>query len=368
MSPIELILLAVAGFTTLILLYYYLLIFSKINRKSIPTSGDFPAVSIVIAARNEKTNLENKLPLILEQDYSNFEVVVINDGSYDGTSDLLKDFKLRYPHLKVVDLNLDERYRKGKKFAITMGIKAASFDQLLFTDADCVPASNQWIKQMMQAKGDKPIVLGFAPLKHKIGLLGAISYYETFHTALQYLSYAIKGKTYMAVGRNMSYTKKLFFDNKGFATHQHLLSGDDDLFIQEVATKNNVSICLEQDSFMISDAPRKWSKYIKQKGRHLSTSEFYKTKYKRMLGMYSIAHIVLYVSLAICLLYEATYIYAASILAFKWIVQWIVFFKPAMKLRSKFVAFFLPFYDICYTLYLLLFSLLKPFIGTKKWK
>ena len=368
MSPIELILLAIAGISALILCFYYLLIFSKINRSSGKESGVLPPVSVVIAARNERTNLELNLPKILNQEYQEFEVVVVNDGSYDGTSDLLKELNQTNPHLKIVDLNIDERYRRGKKFAITMGIKAAKYDQLLFTDADCAPLSNNWIHQMMNAKGEKSIVLGFAPLKHKIGLLGAISYYETFHTGLQYLSYALHSKTYMAVGRNMSYTKKLFFDNKGFATHQHLLSGDDDLFIQEVATKDNVSVCAEPESFMLSAAPSKWNAYLKQKSRHLSTSGLYLPKYKRMLGLYSAAQVLFYVALALCLLYDATYLYAASILGFKWLIQWLVFFKPALKLRSKFIAFFLPFYDICYTLYLIIFGAFKPFISNKTWK
>lgn len=357
----------ISAASVLLLLYYYLFIFIKTSVHKQSYSQQTPACSVIIAARNERVNLENNLPEILGQDYPNFEVVVVNDGSYDGTSDLLKMWSHEYPHLKLVDLQLDERYRRGKKFALTMGIKAASHEQLLFTDADCKPASKHWIKEMMQSKGDKELVLGIAPLKHKVRLWSLMSQYETFHTALQYSSYALKGKPYMGVGRNLSYTKTLFFANKGFATHQHLMSGDDDLFVQEVATPHNVAVCLSKDSFMWSKAPKSFAAYIKQKTRHLSTGKLYKLKFKRLLINYSIAQLVWFFCLIAALLRPELYIVLLPILSLKILVQWIVMGKAALKLQMRSIAYLLPIYDLSYCLYLLIFGAIRPIAKPTQW-
>lgn len=368
MTPIELILISLLSSATLSLVLYYLLIFSKFKTEKNQAVIDHVPVSVVISSRNERKKLAANLPSILSQDYPNFEVVVVNDGSYDGTKELLEELSQSHSNLKPVELNIDERYHRGKKFALTMGIKAAKNEQLLFTDADCVPSSDQWIKQMMASKTDKAIILGYAPLKQKFGMVAAFSYYETFHTALQYFSYALSGKTYMGVGRNLSYTKELFFKNKGFATHQHILSGDDDLFIQEVANKNNVSVCVDQDAFMYSEAPSGLGAFIKQKMRHISTSSLYQAKFKRLLGYYAFSQLFFVLAAVAAIIYPPTWIIGVCIVGFKYLVQWIVFFRPAMQLKAPYVAYFLPLFDLLNAIYLLLLFILRPFYSNKQWK
>lgn len=366
----QFILLGSVGFCILILLTYYFTFFttfSKLLKKNYTQNLTLP-ISVIIAAKNERDNLNDNLPLILSQNYPNFEVVVINDGSSDGTKDLLKEFEQRFSNLKIVTLEIDERFQKGKKFAITMGIKAAKNENLLFTDADCKPASSNWITSMAPSFDKKEIILGYGPLKVRNTPLGSLISYETFHTALQYIGYAKKGKTYMGVGRNMGYKKTLFFENKGFAKHQHILSGDDDLFIQEIANKSNVDIVINPDSFMLSDAPTGVVTWVKQKIRHLSTSTEYKLSSKFLLGLYSFAHLFLYFSITLFLvLYPDHWLFAVILISFKWFIQWIIMFKPARLLSANKIAFALPYYDLLYTIYLLLFALLKPFSKPKTW-
>lgn len=367
MTPIELILISLLSVASLSLILYYLLIFSKFKTLTDLSATSLPPVSVIISSRNERKKLEQNLPQILAQMYPTYEVVVVNDGSFDGTKEYLENLTKTHTNLKHVELNIDERYHRGKKFALTMGIKAAKHEQLLFTDADCMPASNEWIKSMMTQKQDRSIVLGYGPLDQKFGLVALFSYYETFHTALQYFSYALSGKTYMGVGRNLSYPKELFFKNKGFATHQHLLSGDDDLFIQEVASPNNVTICVDQKSFMSSSAPKDLGAFFKQKMRHISTSSHYKGKFKRLLGYYSMMQILFFVMALICLIYPKTILIAAGIVGLKYLIQWIVFFKPAKQLKADWVAYILPIFDIINVFYLVLMVLLKPFYSNKSW-
>ena len=361
--------LCIAGFFLVILLSYYFYFFLKLNRYRPSVVSVNRPVSVIIAARNECDNLKQFLPSILEQRYKAFEVVVINDTSYDGTKDLLKEMEKEYSHLKVVTVDLDERFQKGKKFALTMGIKAARYDDLLFTDADCQPSSDQWIQEMMNAKGDKDIVLGYAPLNTKRSLLGSIIQYETFHTALQYLSYALQMKTYMGVGRNMGYSKSLFFKHKGFASHQHIMSGDDDLFIQEAATPDNVAICIDSGAHMRSDGPQSFPEWIRQKSRHLATSKLYKGRFKRLLGVYSLSHLLFY---AFCIgfmcVFQSVWYYGAALMGFKWMVQYFIFFQPSKILGARRIGFFLPYYDVLYNLYLVLFSFIIQFKKPRTWK
>ncbi len=368
-TPEQLVLLSLIALCLVILVIYYLAFFIKLRKVKPVSSGTSIPVSVIISARNERENLEKNLPLIFEQQYPEFEVVVINDTSFDGTKDLLKKFEQQYSNCKVVTVELDERFQRGKKFALTMGIKAAKHDQLLFTDADCKPASPLWIQSMMDAKGDKPIILGNAPLNTRKTPLGALIKYETFHTALQYLTYSLSKKTYMGVGRNMSYTKDIFFKNKGFATYQHIMSGDDDLFIQEVATKNNVSVCVAPDSFMFSDAPKGLGAWITQKRRHLSTSNLYLPKFKRLLGAYSVAQLLFYITLILFVsIFTSVWYYGVALLLLKWIIQTAVMLKPSKMLGAKPVGFIIPFYDLLYTGYLFVFAFIKQFSKPKKWK
>ncbi|WP_225975069.1 glycosyltransferase [Anseongella ginsenosidimutans] len=203
---------------TLVQLAYYLFIYRKLFSYREGEDGEAPMqpVSVIVAARNEAGNLESYLPAILTQDYPDFEVIVVNDRSYDGTAELLKELKEQYPGLRVVDIPENDKYRQGKKFALTMGVKAAAHELLLFTDADCRPLSPFWIKNMQRgyAHAGTEIVLGASPYEKRKGLLNAFIRYETFYTAINYLSFALAGMPYMGVGRNLSYKKSLFLNRK----------------------------------------------------------------------------------------------------------------------------------------------------------
>lgn len=360
--------LGVSCVSLLTLYTYYFYFFVGLTKQSVTTKNESP-VSVIIAARNELHNLKHNLPHILSQNYPTFEVVVINDGSHDGTKDYLKELALIHPKLKIVTVELKEQFQRGKKFALTLGIKAATHEHLLFTDADCKPLTNKWIKCMMShMTEDKEILLGNSPLLVSKNILGSMVHYETFHTALQYMGYASKGYPYMGVGRNLAYTKTLFFKNKGFANHQHILSGDDDLFVQEVATKRNTTICIDPNSFTLSEGPKTTGVWFKQKIRHLSTGNLYSTKLKFLLGLYSFSQLLIY-TCVISLVVRSTsfWYFGVCIMISKWAVQWLVMYKPSKHLGYQKIGFALPYYDILYTIYLTIFGFAKPFLKPKTW-
>ena len=365
--------LSILALSWLLQAYYQLFVFIKLRNYKVvslpPNIQELP-ISIVICARNEEENLANFLPIILEQDYADFEVVVVNDCSSDDSEWLLKTFSEKYAHLNVLNIKEHVRYKHGKKFAVTIGIKAAKNDRLLFTDADCKPASNQWLKHMAHAfQPEKEIVLGYSPYFKLPGFLNKIIRFETFQTAISYLSYSLKRKAYMGVGRNMGYTKALFFKGKGFASHMHIPSGDDDLFVNQNATKTNTAICIHPDALVWSQPETSFNAYQKQKTRHHGASGAYKSKHKRMLSTQLISGLLFYVLLTICAIYYPQYwefLVAGYLL--RLFIQFVIYYPAMKKLDVLDILVYLPILDIVYYLMTCLNGFISLFRPKVKWK
>lgn len=352
-------------------IFYYLFFFSRLAflkpfTKSI--SQTHP-VSVIICARDEAANLAKNLPGSLVQKYrTTHEVIVINDNSFDESKYILEEYQRTFKQLHIVELKQEARFIPGKKFPLSVGIKEAKHEVLLMTDADCVPASEHWIEKMQEGYGeDTEIVLGYGAFLKKKKFLNKLIRWETFHTALQYLSYASAGLAYMGVGRNLSYKKSVFFRHKGFSSHNHVASGDDDLFINLAATKINTAIVIDKDAFTLSEPPRTWSEWMKQKTRHYTTSRYYKGLHKFLLGLYSLSHGLFYP------------LFIASIIFFSWklaliifgvrlIVQGIIFYKAMNKLNEKDLFPWFVILDIWMVLYYMIFSVAMVRKPRKTWK
>ena len=257
-----------------------------LKKKPVQTNLAIP-VSVVVCAHNEEQNLKILVPQLLDQDYPEFEVVVVNDRSSDGTLEYLTGVSLKEPRLRVINVDHVPDHVNGKKFGLTIGIKGARYETILFTDADCVPKSKNWVKSM--AAGFSPgieIVLGYSPYLKSRGFLNSFIRYETLFTAMQYLGFALLKFPYMGVGRNLGYKKSLFLSNKGFYKHLNVNGGDDDLFINQHARKDNTAVVMGADSLMFSIPHHEFSSFFKQKIRHLKVGVLYKFKHKLLLGIF----------------------------------------------------------------------------------
>lgn len=352
-------------------LYYLIFYHNRLRRYTPPPEMPVASipVSVVISARNEAKNLTENLPSILEQNYPDFEVIVVNDCSFDESEEVLKELGKNYPRLKVVSITEHDRFKTGKKFALTLGIKAAKNEHLLFTDADCRPASANWINCMACNFSDRTeIVLGYSPYYKAKSFLNAFIRFETIRTAINYLSAALAGNPYMGIGRNLAYTKTLFFKNKGFASHMHVLSGDDDLFVNENGTENNTVIEIHPDAFTFSGAKNTWSSYYRQKRRHMGVGKLYKDKHRRMLSFDALTGFFFYVLLVLCLVFTYDPIPALGLLVFRAITQIIIYYNIFKKLDNKNLIWYLPFFDLVYYVYLNIFGLIGTFIKTTQWK
>lgn len=294
-------------------------------------------ISVVVCARDEAANIAHNLPGILVQNYSTtHEVVLVNDNSEDETKYLVEEFKKSFKNLNPIELTQEAKMISGKKFPLSIGIKSAKNETLLLTDADCVPASEHWMQLMQDGYDEeKEIVLGYGAYRKKPGILNKLIRFETFHTALQYFSYALAGLPYMGVGRNLSYKREVFIRNKGFSSINQIPSGDDDLFINQVATKRNTAIVIDHEAHTISEPKKSFNEWMNQKYRHYTTSKYYKKKHSFLLAMYAISQFLLYPILIAALIMTKEPILIISLWGFRSIVQGIILNATMKKLNER---------------------------------
>jgi glycosyltransferase involved in cell wall biosynthesis len=97
----------------------------------------FPKVSIILPARNEEKHIRHCIDSLLKQDYSDFEIILVNDESTDKTLEIMKEFEKLYPvKIKVVNVTHRDENWIGKNWACYQGYLKSNGNLLLFTDAD----------------------------------------------------------------------------------------------------------------------------------------------------------------------------------------------------------------------------------------
>ena len=249
--------------------------------------------SVIISARNEARNLIKYLPSILEQDYPTFEVIIIDDNSTDDTSKILNHFKGQYAHLHII--KIEHKKSAGKKEGLQRAIRNTKYEWLVFTDADCYPKSNQWLRKMASKCDEKTeIILGYSPYSKENGLLNDFIRYETFMTAVIYGTFTLSGIPYMGVGRNMAYKKSTFLNTVNKEKFEKTASGDDDLAVNAMANSHNTVLQFEEKARVISLPKTTFSDFIKQKTRHLSPSTHYKAGHQWLLGLLAMSQATFY--------------------------------------------------------------------------
>ena len=329
-------------------IYYTIFLFQFKESKSLNHLTQSPAVSVIVCAKNEAKNLRAFLPSIIQQDYSKFQIVLINDASYDDTLAVMESFAEKHNNIKVVDVENNEAFWANKKYALTLGIKAAKYEHLLFTDADCKPVSKFWIQEMScHFSKQKHLILGYGGyMKVKNSLLNKLIRFETVLTAMQYVSYANLGIPYMGVGRNLAYTKNTFFEVNGFMNHMHIRSGDDDLFVNQIGNKNNTAISLSPNSFTKSKPKQSFSAWIRQKKRHITTASHYKLKHKILLSLFFSSQFLFYVFSISLLIFQVYWQIVIGLIVLRLLIQIIAYTVVTKKLNEKDIIAFIPFLDI----------------------
>jgi glycosyltransferase involved in cell wall biosynthesis len=340
--------------------------FNKLNRKK----GKHHSVSVIVCAKNEAENLKRYLPSILKQDYPNFEVVLINDASSDDSLEIMENFAEQYNNIKIVNVKNIEAFWGNKKYALTLGIKAATHNHLLFTDADCEPVSNQWIKSMISNfSNTNTIVLGYGAYnKVKYSLLNKLIRYETLLTAIQYFSFAKLGTPYMGVGRNLAYNRSEFFKTNGFIKHIDIRSGDDDLFINEAANSKNTSISITPDSFTYSIPKTSFKDWYTQKRRHISTANNYKFIHKSLLAIFYSSQLLFWLLAIVLLIPLFQWKIVVTLILVRLIIQYFAVGFSAKKLNEIDILFILPFLELFLIVFQLTIFISNLIAKPKHWK
>ncbi|MSP85599.1 MAG: glycosyltransferase [Flavobacteriaceae bacterium] len=330
-------------------LFYYVGIFSKFAFAKIQksTSKRIP-ISVIVCAKNEEENVINFIPLLAEQNYPDFEIILIDDASSDTTLDIFEEFEKKYSNVRLVKVDNIEAFWGNKKFALTLGIKAAKKDYLLFTDADCYPISKDWITLMSsQFTMHKTFVLGYGAYeKVKGSFLNKIIRYDTMITAVQYFSWAKIGHPYMGVGRNLAYKKDDFFKVNGFIDHMKIRSGDDDLFINQASKGKNTTCCYSPESFTYSKPKMTFKDWIKQKKSQVATATFYKSFDRIQLSVFFISQILFLILPIILFVFQYQWIIVLTIIGFRYLFTWIILGFSADKLKEKDVMYWFPIIEI----------------------
>jgi glycosyltransferase involved in cell wall biosynthesis len=359
------ILLIISALVQLIYWYYY---FKALSDHISPTrpSDRQPteAVSVVICAKNAGHLLQRNLPTVLDQAYPQYTVHIADDHSTDDTLEILKKIDNEKGNLFVHEVKQNNR---GKRQALWEGIVKSRHQWVILTDSDCHPQSSQWIATMMGARTapEHKLILGYSPYRAHNSLVSWWSHFEAWMTALLYLSFALKGRPYMGVGRNMCYDKRLL--NKAYLDrYQHLASGDDDLTVMQMATPENTNICIDPASYVYTEAEPTWWRYIQQKRRHYSTAISYKPSTILLLSGHSLSQIGFYV-LFLGSLFSGLALagWTAYILRMLWLAP--IVNKLCRRLETQFHPLLFPIFDLALAVYYVVFSFSVLFPKKKEW-
>jgi glycosyltransferase involved in cell wall biosynthesis len=337
-------------------------------KKFTPDNDSSIGISIIVAARNELNQLRALIPALVNQDYQNFEVIIVNDRSDDGTLEFLRSEATKHTRLKGVDVHDLPDHITGKKYALTLGIKAAQYNHLIFTDADCLPKSSKWIAQMANgyARGGD-FILGFSGYTKLKGFLNYFIRFETLLTGIEYLGSAANKMPYMGIGRNMGYKRDVFLENKGFLGMQSIIGGDDDLFVNKYAKGKFTQVVVGEEALVQTDPKLTWRDYLSQKHRHMSVGKQYSTKSKLALGMFNISWFLFYAVGIMTLLYDISPIYTGGTALLRMILVIITFGVATKKFETTFQYAGVILVDFVYPIYYIFVALKALFVKRISW-
>lgn len=353
-----------------LLFLFLVLIAISFYIKPATASAEIPGISVIISAKNEAKNLKKLIPRLLSQQFRAYEIILLDDKSTDETYDYAIELDHKEEKFKLVRIDSTPDHINNKKYALTLGIRAARYDHLLFTDADCLPNSEFWLEDMSHGfTSDKiKFVLGYSQYFKSGGLLNYFIKYETMLTALHYIGIGLLGNPYMGVGRNIAYRKSFFLENNGFGKYQDVVGGDDDLLVNQYAKRKNTKFVLSSNSIVYSNPKTKLSDFILQKTRHLSVGKHYRGTDKLLLGLLTFSKILFWMSFIAAIMsgYQTYFVAGGFLLVMVSLLTVLLVLKK--KTGDKSSIWILPFLDFIFIFYYISTGLKVLFTKKVRWK
>jgi glycosyltransferase involved in cell wall biosynthesis len=317
-------------------------------------------VSVIVSVKNNIEEVNRLIPALISQEYPDFEIVLVDNASHDETIDVLEAYEQQYHNIKLVKVENNEAFWANKKYALTLGIKAASKDYLLFIDVHCMPASNQWIASMVsQFTLSKTIVLGYSALqKKKNSLLNKLIRFDGMLAATGYFAWAKAGRPYTGNGRNLAYKKDEWYQHNGYIKHIKIRLGEDALFINEAATKKNTAICYTPESITSRESKKTYKEFIREKRKRLYTTRYFKPFDRLQLKAFFVLHLLFFgFAIALAIL-QYNWMFLVPAVVIRYIVTWVTLAQSAKRLNEKDTVYWYPFIEI-----MLIFTQLYAYIA-----
>lgn len=328
-------------------LFYYLGVFSGfVFSKSTENNSKKIPVSVIVYSKNQAKELLHLIPALLNQNYYMFELVVVNNASSDQTPELLKEFEMLYPNVKAVNVINNEAFWGSKKYALTLGIKAAKHEYLLLINAEDIVLSNDWMLQMASHFTlNKTLVLGGAAYAPEKGFFNKYLRFDLLMSQLQQFSWIKIGSPFAVRVENVGFKKQVFFDVNGFINHMNQVNHTNELFFNEAVHVKNIAVCDQPHFFLQIPTPENSTSFFKMKKeqRRLLSKLSFGTKFR--VQFFYLSTFLFYVTAIILLILQVEWVLVSSLMAFKFLFTWVILGKAMQKFVQKDLIWMLPFWE-----------------------
>lgn len=285
---------------------YHLFVFGSLNLNKKQTHKPHATpVSLIVYIENNQEQLKNFLPALKNQIHPTFEIILVNNASYDESLEILKEFTQTTPNTRIVNVENNESFWGNKRYALTLGIKVAKYDHLLFCEPEAVPDSAMWINNMTSKfTNSKSIVLGhqrILPIKNSFW--NKLTRFNNASWAAYNFSFASLGKPLYGNNQNLAYKKEEFYKVNGFINQMNQYRGEDYYFTNTIASSKNTDTSLAKTSFTASQTKPGFDSWIKELKTQSNLFSKLKFTTKIKVYLYSITKVPYFILMTVLLSY-----------------------------------------------------------------
>jgi len=329
----------------------YYIIFSKFSfsKHSTAKEANQTPVSVIVYSKNEAALLPEFLSQFKDQTHTNYEIVLVNNASSDDTRYIFEAFQKDNQNVQIVNVENNEAFWGSRKYALTLGIKKATYENLLFTTTSAIFSSKDWIaKSSSFLNTDKQIFVGYSFFEKKGGFVNTFIRFSEIVSHLFNYGVGVITKPYHASQANFGYIKSLFFENRGFSDHMSIKEGSEDLFLKFNATSKNVVISTSKDNAVQKKSPASFSEWLQYKANQKYISRYYSFSNKLNLKLFGISQFLFFV-LAIVSVILIPSILVFCVIVLRYFIAGLVLLKTSFKLRDLKPMYFFPFLEILHS-------------------